>query len=67
MIKRFTSVALSIALLAGAGAPAWAAPCRDTKGKFMKCPPKAAPAAKRCRNGKGQFAKCGMPGAIPAK
>jgi hypothetical protein len=67
MIKRFTSVALSFALIAGAGVPAWAAPCRDAKGKFIKCPPKPAPTVKRCRNGKGQFAKCGTPGAVSVK
>ncbi len=38
--------------------PALAAPCRDTKGHFIKCPPaKAAPAA-RCRDAKGKFMAC---------
>ncbi len=41
------------------------APCRDTKGKFIKCP-EVKPAPVRCRNAKGQFAKCGTPGAKPA-
>jgi len=39
-----------------------AAPCKDAKGRFVKCPPpKAAPApAKRapCRDSKGRFIKC---------
>lgn len=44
-----------------------ATPCRDAKGKFIKCPPpKTAPAPKRCRDAKGHFAKCGTPGAKPA-
>ena len=48
------------ALLAGS---ATAAPCRDPKGKFIKC---AKPtSAARCRDAKGHFAKCGMPGAKP--
>ena len=38
-----------------------AAPCKDAKGKFMKCPPaKPAPAVKKapCRDAKGKFTKC---------
>jgi hypothetical protein len=54
-----------LALVATAGAPAFAAaPCRDAKGKFIKCPAKP-PAPKRCKNAKGKFAKCGTPGAKP--
>lgn len=45
--------------------PAYAAPCRDAKGKFIKCPDKAPAAPKKCKNAKGQFAKCGTPGAKP--
>lgn len=41
-----------------------AAPCRDARGKFVKCPAKAAP-AKKCKDAKGKFAKCGTPGAKP--
>lgn len=51
---------------AGLAAPSVAAPCKDAKGKFMKCPPVAASPAARCRNAKGAFAKCGTPGAKPA-
>lgn len=47
-----------------AATPALAAPCKDPKGKFVKCPPaKPAPAARCKMNGK--FAKCGTPGAKP--
>jgi hypothetical protein len=38
-----------------------AAPCKDAKGRFMKCPPAktAAPAKKApCRDAKGKFVKC---------
>ena len=45
-----------------------AAPCKDAKGKFIKCPPAAAkpatpagkstPKAARCRDAKGHFIKC---------
>ena len=40
--------------------PAFAAPCKDAKGKFTKCPPKVAIAKKpvRCRDAKGHFMKC---------
>ena len=43
-----------------------AAPCKDAKGKFTKCPPAATKTVKRCRNAKGHFVKCGTPGAKPA-
>ena len=35
-----------------------AAPCKDAKGKFIKCPP--APPAKKapCKDAKGKFTKC---------
>ena len=70
MLKDIIAAAMSLALMVGTAAPVVAAtPCKDAKGKFVKCPPK--PAAKvapvRCRNAKGQFAKCGTPGAKPAK
>jgi hypothetical protein len=53
------------ALLSLAATPALAAPCKDAKGKFTKCPPAAAPAGTRCKDAKGKFAKCGTPGAKP--
>ncbi len=53
------------ALLSLAAAPALAAPCKDAKGRFTKCPPAAAPAGTRCKDAKGKFAKCGAPGATP--
>ena len=65
MLKNIIAAAMSLALIAGTAAPAVAAPCRDAKGKFVKCPPKPAPT--RCKNAKSQFAKCGMPGAKPVK
>ena len=63
MIARTLATAVGIALLAVAPASA-AAPCKDAKGRFVKCPPvKAQPA--RCRLN-GKFVKCGTPGASPA-
>jgi hypothetical protein len=35
-----------------------AAPCRDAKGKFIKCPP---PKPVQCRDAKGKFIKCPAP------
>lgn len=43
--------------------PTLAAPCKDAKGKFVKCPEKAK-APVRCKKD-GKFAKCGTPGAKP--
>ena len=45
----------ALSLVAGAG-PALAAPCKDAKGKFIKCP--AVPVAVRCKDKKGKFIKC---------
>ena len=56
---------LAIALLAcsliAIPASVNAAPCKDAKGKFIKCPPAkpVAPAKKAtCRDTKGKFIKC---------
>lgn len=60
---RTTALAIaSLALVAGS-APALAAPCKDAKGKFIKCPAKPKQAV-RCK-ANGKFAKCGTPGAKP--
>lgn len=55
----------AIGLIAGS-APTLAAPCRDAKGKFTKCPAKAPVKVTRCKDPKGKFAKCGTPAAKPA-
>lgn len=62
-------VALSALAFVVASTPTVAAaPCRDAKGKFIKCPTKAAPAKPtHCKDAKGKYAKCGTPGAKPAK
>jgi len=62
MIRSF---AVFAAVLALAVAPASAAPCKDAKGKFIKCPPAAPAKGVRCKDGKGKFAKCDAPGAKP--
>ena len=68
MIRSILIAATAAALFTGV-ADAKAAPCRDAKGKFIKCPPAAtAPAPKQvCKDAKGKFAKCGTPGAVPVK
>ena len=60
-------IALSALALIGGSAPgAASAPCRDSKGKFIKCPKPAPPKPTRCRDAKGKFVKCGTKGAKPA-
>lgn len=60
-------IALALAATSMLAAPVMAAPCRDAKGHFIKCPPKPAPKATgKCRDAKGRFAKCGSAGARPA-
>lgn len=56
-------LALSALSLVAASAPSIAAPCRDAKGKFTKCPTKALAKPTRCKDAKGKFAKCGTKGA----
>lgn len=58
-MTRFLTPALAcLALLGASATPALAAPCKDAKGKFIKCPPK--PVAKKgpCKDAKGRFMKC---------
>jgi hypothetical protein len=65
MFRKMLVAVASVTLLMGAGSALDAkAPCRDTHGKFMKCP-EAKPKVQRCRDAKGRFAKCGSPGAKP--
>ena len=53
----------AIVALALTATPAFAAPCRDKAGKFIKCPTTAPAKAQRCKGANGKFAKCGTPGA----
>lgn len=55
-MKKLILALTSLSLLAGS-ATAYAAPCRDSKGKFVKCPTKPAK-PKVCRDSKGHYAKC---------
>lgn len=55
-MKKLVLAFAGLSLLAGS-ATAYAAPCRDAKGKFIKCPSKPAK-PKVCRDAKGKFIKC---------
>jgi len=59
-MMKFGSALVVASLLVLAPAALSAAPCKDAKGKFIKCPPKAAAPAKKgpCRDAKGHFKKC---------
>lgn len=57
---KIISAAIAIAILSP---PAIGAPCRDGKGKFVKCTT-IKKTAVRCR-ANGKFAKCGTLGAKP--
>lgn len=63
-MRIIVAAALSITLLVSA-TPSIAAPCKDAKGKFTKCPPSAPVKATRCKAANGKFVKCGTPGAKP--
>lgn len=51
---------IAFSLLASNIAPAFAAPCKDAKGKFIKCPEKKLAPVKKgpCKDAKGKFIKC---------
>ncbi len=57
-------IAFAAAALALCATPSLAAPCKDAKGKFIKCPPSNVTKGKdgKCRfvagPNKGKFAKC---------
>ena len=52
-MKKLVLAFTALTLLAGSTTTV-AAPCRNAKGKFIKCPAKP----KTCRDAKGHFAKC---------
>lgn len=57
-MKKLVFGLAAVSLLAGS-VPAFAAPCKDAKGKFVKCPTakvKAKPTT--CRDQNGKFIKC---------
>ncbi|TZG25897.1 hypothetical protein [Sphingomonas montanisoli] len=62
-MRRLIPAFAALALLT---TPAFAAPCKDAKGKFVKCPETAKPKGP-CKDAKGKFVKCGTPGAKPVK
>jgi hypothetical protein len=64
MRKTVTFVA-AFAFAVGLAGSAGAAPCKDAKGKFVKCPAPAA-STTRCRDKTTKaFAKCGAPNTEP--
>jgi hypothetical protein len=63
-MRKLMFAAVALTLAAGA-APSIAAPCKDAKGRFVKCPDKAPAKGTRCKSANGKFAKCGSPGAKP--
>jgi hypothetical protein len=58
----------ALGLLAVAAPALAAAPCKDAKGRFVKCPPPAPklapPSATRCKDARGRFAKCPPPAPV---
>ncbi len=63
-MNRIASVFLALTLVAGVVAPIAAAPCKDAKGRFIKCPP---PKPVGCKDAKGRFIKCPPAKAVPCK
>lgn len=57
-MNRFAAAFAAIALVSVSASPVLAAPCKDAKGKFVKCPEKPAPKKGPCKDAKGKFTKC---------
>lgn len=64
-MKLTLGILAALALAASSFSAEAAAPCRDAKGKFIKCPAAASAKPIRCKDPAGKFAKCGSPGAKP--
>lgn len=58
MIKMLVPALLGLSLMAGSVTPASAAPCKDAKGRFVKCLPKAPVKKAPCKDAKGRFISC---------
>ena len=56
-MRRLIIALSALGLVAGSVPAIAAAPCRDAKGKFIKCPKKAEK-PKQCRDKSGKFTKC---------
>lgn len=59
-MTRIATAFAALALMTAGASPLLAAPCKDAKGKFVKCAPKPAPVVKKapCKDAKGKFIKC---------
>lgn len=57
-MRRTLAFVAALALSASALGANAAAPCRDAKGKFIKCHAAAAQKAAPCKDAKGKFIKC---------
>ena len=57
-MRRFISAACALAFMIGLAGAADAKPCRDAKGKFVKCKTTVQTPVKRCRDAKGHYMKC---------
>lgn len=56
---RMLRLALALAAASLIATPVMAAPCRNAKGMFIKCPTKTVVVKKvHCRDAKGHFKKC---------
>ncbi len=57
-MRKMVIAMFAVASLAAAPVSLQASPCKDAKGKFIKCPPKAPVKKGPCKDAKGKFIKC---------
>lgn len=58
MRKTLAASLVAFSFLTASVSPALAAPCKDAKGKFIKCPEKKPVKKGPCKDAKGKFMKC---------
>lgn len=57
-MTRIAAAFAALALVTVSASPVLAAPCKDAKGKFTKCPEKPVVKKGPCKDAKGKFTKC---------
>jgi hypothetical protein len=58
-MRKIITALSALGLLASSAPSLAGTPCRDAKGKFIKCPTKKPAKPTRCRDANGKFLKCG--------
>lgn len=66
MMQKLIIMLSTLAAIAASAPTTAAAPCRDAKGKFIKCTKAGRATPAHCRGSNGKYVKCATPGAKAA-